>query len=84
METAYDWITVLIFAVVVTRYLSQSVKPEGSDDRLWHYLLPAAGCAFGNWLGNEGWDLAAIAVIGATLVTVAWIFGLLPHPRSKH
>jgi hypothetical protein len=28
--------------------------------------------------------LAAIAVIGATLVTVAWIFGLLPHPRSKH
>lgn len=80
METAYDWITVLIFAGVVTRFLSQSVNPEGSDDSLLQYLVPSVGCALANWLGNEGWDLPAIAVIALTLAYIYYVFR--PSRRS--
>lgn len=79
METAYDWITVLIFAGLVTKFLSESVKPE-SDDSIWQYLPPAIGCALANWLGNEGRDLAAVVVIALTLGYIYYVFG--PKRRS--
>lgn len=75
MNTAYDWITVVIFAGLVTRFLAQSTSEEPTDS-LWHYLLPAAGCAVANWLGNKGWHVPAVAVIAAIL---AYIYHLLRH-----
>jgi ABC-type sugar transport system permease subunit len=73
VETAYDWITVMIFAGLVTRFLQQSAKPTETDDRLRHYLVPSVGCAVANWLGNAGWHLAAIALIIA-LLAYAFVF----------
>jgi ABC-type sugar transport system permease subunit len=75
MNTAYDWITVAIFAWLVTRFLAQSMTDEPSDS-LWHYLLPAAGCATANWLGNEGWHIPAVALIA---VILGYIYYLLRH-----
>ena len=82
METAYDWITVIIFAGLVTHFLNQSAKPERSHDSIWHYLAAAVGCAVANWLGNEGWDLAAIAVIAATL-WYAFYFLIRERPPTQ-
>jgi hypothetical protein len=70
METAYDWITVLIFAGLVTLFLSRSVGESRDGDSIWHYLAPSVGCAVANWLGNEGQDLFAVAVIGGTLLYI--------------
>jgi hypothetical protein len=82
METAYDWITVIIFAGLVTRFLHQSSKPEADDDSMWHYLVPCVGCAVTNWLGNEGWHVAAVGMLAATLAYIFYFLG--PVSRRDH
>jgi len=67
METVYDWITVLIFAALVTRFLQCSAGPEESDENIWHYIVPSIGCAGANWLGNSGWHWAAAMTIVASI-----------------
>ena len=67
METVYDWITVLIFAALLTRFLQSSAGTEQSDESIWHYLVPSVGCAAANWLGNGGWHWAAAAAIVASI-----------------
>lgn len=84
MKTPYDWITVIIFAGLVTRFLHQSSKPEASDDSMWHYLVPCVGCAVTNWLGNEGWDLAAIGALAATLGYIYYFLWPAARPPRKH
>lgn len=78
MKTVYDWITVMIFAGLVTHFLHQSAKPDAPDISMWHYLVPCVGCAVANWLGNQGWDLGATAMIAATL---GYSFYFLRTPR---
>ena len=63
METIYDWVTVALFAGLVTNFLAQSAREDGDDISFVHYLVPSAGCAGANWLGNHGWTVAAIAVL---------------------
>ncbi len=70
METVYDWVTVMIFAGLATRFLSKSADPHDTDDSYWHYLLPSLGCAVANWLGNHDYTLAAIALIAGTLAYI--------------
>lgn len=70
METFWDWVTVMIFAGLVTLFLSRSVQPDAEDDSLTHYLVPSAGCAAANWLGNEGHGWAAALLIGAVLAYI--------------
>jgi hypothetical protein len=82
MKTAYDWITVLIFAGLVARFLQQSAEPDGSNDSVWHYLPPCVGCAGANWLGNQGLDLPAIAVLAATLGYIYVFLGPGRAPRD--
>jgi hypothetical protein len=72
MSTAYDWITVMIFAALVTRFLASSAAAEDREDSLWHYLLASGGCAAANWLGNEGHHAAAIALIVVSLAYIYW------------
>lgn len=71
MKTIYDWLTVLIFAALVTRFLQQSVGSHDDADSIWHYFVPCVGCAVANWLGNGGWHWPAIAVIAATVGYIA-------------
>jgi len=75
METVYDWITVLIFAALVTRFLQCSAGPHQSDENIWHYLVPSIGCAGANWLGNSGWHWAAGVTIAASLAYIFIFFG---------
>ena len=73
METAYDWITVAIFAGLIVLFLHRS-NAEEPNDSLWSYLGAGAGCAVSNYIGNEGNHVVAAIAIAATL---AFIFIVL-------
>jgi len=73
MQTAYDWITVAIFAGLVVLLLQRSSREERSD-QLWQYLPPSIGCAVANYFGNEGNHLIAILVLA---VSIGYIFYVL-------
>jgi hypothetical protein len=82
VETAYDWITVGVFAMLITLFLHRSVDVDQPRDRLWQYLVASAGCAFTNWLGNEGWHAFAIAALAATLGYIYFILRPFGYPGS--
>jgi hypothetical protein len=66
LDTVYDWVTVGIFACLIVLFLQRSSQPE-PQDKLYQYLPPAIGCAITNYLGNEGYVIAAVATIGAAV-----------------
>ena len=72
LETVYDWITVAIFAGLIVLYLQRSALDEPRDN-IWQYLGASVGCAVANYLGNEGHDIFALAVIAATLGYVMYV-----------
>lgn len=65
METIYDWLTVIVFAVLIVVLLQRSVGPPEGEDKLYHYFVPAIGCGVANYLGNSGQGVAAILVLAA-------------------
>ena len=72
METVFDWVTMIVFAGLITLFLQRS-SMDNPPDTIWHYLPPAAGCALANYLGNEGWVVPAVAVlvaVGAYLIRI--------------
>ncbi|MGH6780623.1 hypothetical protein SAMN06295912_11880 [Sphingomonas laterariae] len=73
METVFDWITVAIFAGLIVLFMQRSTGDEPPQDSIWQYLGPSVGCAVANYLGNEGYQLAAIAVIAATLGYILFV-----------
>lgn len=62
METVWDWVTVMLFAGLITLFLHRSAA-ETPQDKLWQYAPPALVCAVANYLGNEGYGLAAAALL---------------------
>lgn len=76
METFWDWITVFAFAGLVTLLLQRSAEEEPRD-HLWQYAPPAVGCAFVNYMGNEGYHIPATALFAAVVV---YIFKVLKVP----
>lgn len=61
MQTPYDWLTIALFAGLIVIFLQRSTGQEEPRDSLLSYFPPAVGCAVSNYLGNEGYDLLAIA-----------------------
>lgn len=72
METVYDWVTVVAFAGLVTLFLQRS-SLETPPDTIWQYLPPAIGCAAANYCGNEGYEVAAIAIMVGVAGYVAFV-----------
>lgn len=80
MSTIFDWVTMIIFGGMVVLFLQRSMGPPRSSDTIFHYFPPALGCAIANYLGNEGQEIAAIAL---TIAVVGYIlFVLKPFERS--
>lgn len=81
METAYDWITVAIFAGLVVLFMQRSTSDEVQEenDSLLLYLGAGLGCAVANYVGNEGLHWLAIPLVIATL---AFIYHFLKPFRS--
>lgn len=75
MHTAYDVVSLAIFAGLIVIFLQRSTSSDADDDApLFHYLIAGAGCATANYFGNNGQDAIAIALI---LGTVGFIFYFL-------
>jgi hypothetical protein len=72
LETIFDWITVIIFSGLIVLFLQRSADAEPRD-HLWQYLLPSAGCAAANYLGNEGYGLFAYLTIAAVLGFIGYV-----------
>lgn len=72
METVYDWVSILIFAGLVTLFLQRSTA-DTVVDSMWQYLPPALGCAIGNQVGNHGWPIPAVALFVATLAYIWYV-----------
>jgi hypothetical protein len=70
LHTAYDWVTVLLFAGIATLFLQRSVGRPVVGDRMLAYLPPVLGCAVANYLGNSGWHLPALLLLVATIAYV--------------
>ena len=75
METVYDWVTVAIFAGLVVLFVQRSTaehETPAEHDSLLVYLGAALGCAVANYLGNNGYDVLAIPLIGATIFFILY------------
>jgi hypothetical protein len=81
LQTIYDWATLGIFAGLIVLFLQRSTGAEPPQDSIWHYLPAAAGCGIANYLGNEGYDWAAIPVILAVLGYIAVV--LKPFGKAR-
>lgn len=82
METVYDWVTLGIFAGLVVLFLQRSVSDDNNDPIL-PYLGAAVICALANYLGNEGHDLLAVAVILANVVFIALVLKPIDLSRRR-
>ena len=80
METAYDWITVALFAMLAITFLQRSVGPRPPGDRTLAYLPPALGCAAADRLGNADHHLQAVVLI---LLVVVYIWGVIRPGRRR-
>lgn len=68
MQTIYDWVTLAIFAGLIVLFLQRSTTDRAEKDAsLIYYLGAGVGCAAVNYLGNHQQNLAAIALLVATV-----------------
>lgn len=72
MQTPFDWLTLMVFTGLVVLMLHRSVA-EQPVDKLWHYAPPAIGCAVVNYIGNEGYVLAAIGGLVAVIAYIMYV-----------
>jgi hypothetical protein len=82
METAFDWISVALFAGLALLYLQRSTGEPVPGDRIVAYLPPAAACALGNWLGNEGYGAAGALMLAAVPVYAMLVLRPFGRPRA--
>ena len=76
METIWDWITVIAFGGLVVLMLNRSAQ-EDPPDHLLQYLVPAAGCAIANYIGNNYSDLGAAL---ALVLVAVYVYKVLKWP----
>jgi uncharacterized membrane protein YjjP (DUF1212 family) len=84
MSTVYDWVSLAIFAGLIVLFLQRSTSDRAENDvSLFYYLGAGAACAVANYLGNHGQDIAAVALLVATLVFIlVYLKPITLKPRS--
>lgn len=73
METVFDWLTVGIFGILAVIFLQRSIGPRPAHDRMINYFPPAVGCMAANYVGNEGWAVASIAIMVGVLAYIWFV-----------
>lgn len=85
METAYDWLSLALFAGIIVLFLQRSAM-ENPPDRMIDYLPPAVGCALANYAGNNGVkndNLLLHGIAIALLIGVVVYVILVLKPKLK-
>jgi uncharacterized membrane protein YjjP (DUF1212 family) len=77
-------VSLAIFAGLIVLFLQRSTSDRVEKDvSLFYYLGAGAACAIANYLGNHGQDIAAIALLVATLVFIfVYLKPITLKPRS--
>ena len=80
MDTAYDWVTVTLFAGLIVLFLQRSMSESTDEqhDSIFLYLGAGLGCAVANYMGNQGFHIIAIPLIIATVGFI--LYFLRPFP----
>lgn len=78
METFWDWLTVIVFGGLIVLMLQRSSE-EQPRDHLIQYLVPAAGCAISNYIGNHYSDVGAAV---ALILVGAYVYKVLKWPPA--
>ena len=73
MNTIYDVLAVATFVSIVALFVQRATSDRDDPRPMWSYLLPAIGCAVLNQLGNRGYDLAAVMLLGATAAYIVLV-----------
>jgi hypothetical protein len=72
METAYDWLSLALFAGIIVLFLQRS-SMESPPDRMIDYLPPVLGCALANQAGNYGIKNENFLLHGIAVVMLAGV-----------
>ncbi|HXZ66961.1 MAG TPA: hypothetical protein VEH07_00060 [Alphaproteobacteria bacterium] len=70
MQTVFDWVTVAIFIAAVGTFF---YRTQRESPPLYKYLAVSIGCAIANQLGNLGYYIPALLMIGALVAAVIWL-----------
>jgi Ca2+/Na+ antiporter len=73
LQTAFDWITIAIFAGLVVLLMQRSTGSDEPRDSLWQYLVAAAGCSLANYIGNHGYVWVAVATLAGTIAFIIYV-----------
>lgn len=85
MDTAYDWLSLALFAGIIVLFLQRS-SMDNPPDRMIDYLPPAIGCAIANQAGNYGVrnDSLLMQLVGIALLLGVIVYVLLVlKPKFK-
>jgi hypothetical protein len=72
LETAYDWVTLGMFAGIIVLFLQRSVHPVPNDEK-WRYFVPSVSVAVLNQVGNQGHHFLAILGIIGTAAMIQYL-----------
>lgn len=78
METVFDWVTVVAFCGLAVLFLQRSADDD-PQDRIPQYIPPALGCAVSNYVGNEGYAVAAVGILVCTLAYTYFVLKPFDH-----
>jgi hypothetical protein len=82
MNTAFDILTMAIFAGLIVLFLQRSVGEPPEGDAMWQYLVAAVGCAASNYVGNQGYTVIAVFMITATLIFILRVLRPFERPSQ--
>ena len=70
MQTVFDWVTVAIFIATAGTFF---YRTQREWPPLHRYLAVAVGCMIANQLGNLGYAVPALLMIGTLIAAVIWL-----------
>lgn len=84
MDSIYDWVSLAIFAGLIVLFLQRATSERAEKDvSLFYYLAAGVGCAVANYLGNHGQDLAAVALLAATIGFIFYFIKPFQRPSQS-
>ena len=84
MDSIYDWVSLAIFAGLIVLFLQRATSERAEKDvSLLYYLAAGVGCAVANYLGNHGQNVAAIALLVATVGFILYFIKPFHRPSQS-
>ena len=70
MQTVFDWVTVAIFIATAGTFF---YRTQREWPPLYKYLAVSVGCMIANQVGNLGYVIPALLMIGVLIAALIWL-----------